>query len=265
MTALSKINHLLQQHPALFRMDGVGHASSERVPSGFAPLDASLGGGWPVSCLIEVMGDRLGIGELSLLLPTQARLAMSAQKKRMLWVVPLEMNPRERRAAFIPYAPALAAHGVDVTQLAIVNTLRTDETLWVVEQALLSGAVHRLIAWTHESLPDVALRRITYAAQRSECLTFLMRPASASQRASPAPVRVRVQAAAHGVLKVNVLKRRGLLSEQQISLNTRALPCLAESREPIVLPSSRVRAEKSSLPIFSEHSATVRARPLTAR
>ena len=46
------------------------HAGGTVLPTGFATLDAELpGGGWPAGALIELLADRPGIGELSLLLP----------------------------------------------------------------------------------------------------------------------------------------------------------------------------------------------------
>ncbi|MBX3682927.1 MAG: SOS cell division inhibitor SulA, partial [Thauera sp.] len=45
-------------------------AAGAVLPTGFSALDAELpGGGWPAGALIELLADRPGVGELSLLLP----------------------------------------------------------------------------------------------------------------------------------------------------------------------------------------------------
>jgi RecA/RadA recombinase len=45
-------------------------------PSGHAELDAELpGGGWPRGNLTEILVDRSGLGEMTLLLPALARLS----------------------------------------------------------------------------------------------------------------------------------------------------------------------------------------------
>src|SRR5215208_8233359 len=98
---MSALENLLQQHP-IWR----GHAPgsvSPTVSTGYADLDRELpGSGWPTGALTEVLGLQEGIGELQLVLPALARL--SAAGKRVVWLAP----------PHLPYAPALAAAGVDL-------------------------------------------------------------------------------------------------------------------------------------------------------
>src|SRR4029450_14144266 len=73
------------------------------VPSGFSALDAVLPGrGWPQAALTEVVLARAGIGESRLTLPALVRLP--AGNRDGVWIA----------APHLPYAPALAAAGLDL-------------------------------------------------------------------------------------------------------------------------------------------------------
>jgi hypothetical protein len=126
------------QHPRVWR----GNALAGRlpaVPTGFPDLDAALpGGGWPCGALTELLAPARGIGELGLLLPVLARLTCAG--KRVVWLAP----------PHLPYAPALAAAGIDLPHLALVRAAGRRDALWAAEQALRAGSCHALLAW----LPD---------------------------------------------------------------------------------------------------------------
>ena len=80
------------------------------MPTGFDALDRELpGGGWPAGALTELLVRRAGIGELQLVLPALAALSWAG--KRIVWLAP----------PHLPYAPALAADGVDLAQLVVVR------------------------------------------------------------------------------------------------------------------------------------------------
>jgi hypothetical protein len=80
------------------------------LTSGFAALDAELpGGGWPLGALCELLPRHVGIGELRLLGPALASL--SAAGRSLAWIAP----PHR------PYAPALAAAGIDLARVLVVN------------------------------------------------------------------------------------------------------------------------------------------------
>jgi len=77
----ASIEELLQQHAStLWRAQERPCGASPLaagLPTGHAELDRCLpGGGWPRQGLIEILTDRNGIGELSLLLP-----ALTANKR----------------------------------------------------------------------------------------------------------------------------------------------------------------------------------------
>ncbi len=183
--------------PDIWRGDRLVEAPVPGVPSGFATLNAHLpGGGWPRGALIEVLLDGVGLGELSLLLPTLARV-----KEEGGWTL-LVAPPHE------PHAPAWTAAGVDLARLAVVSPARPADTLWATEQALLSGAPDAVLSWTEQVDPR-QLRRLQVAAADGSALAFLFRPARAAQESSVAPLRLRLSSGREGTLTIHILKRRG--------------------------------------------------------
>ena len=168
----------------------------DAIPTGFAGLDAALpGGGWPRQGLIEILADEAGIGELGLVLPALA--ALTGAGKRAVWVAPPNL----------PYAPALAAAGVDLTALVVVDPPSRRDALWAAEQALRSGSCHALIAWLPK--PRYAeLQRLAVAAEASHAVAFLYRPLAAAADSSPACLRLALEPAGLE-LAVHIVKRRG--------------------------------------------------------
>lgn len=163
------------------------------LPSGWAVLDELLGGGWPRAALIEVLSD--AHQGLSLLLPLLARLSM--RPRWLVWVAP----------PHVPYAPALAAHGVRVGQLLLVRDVSAGQGLWAAEQALKSGACGVVLAWPAQ-LQMAQLRRLQLAAEQGDCVAILFRSACTAAQGSPAALRLLVRPVPPG-LQVEVLKRRG--------------------------------------------------------
>ena len=191
---MGALDQLLQRN-VLWR-GGSLDANVDAVASGFACLDEELpGGGWPRAGLSELLTDAEGIGELALVLPALARLTGAG--KRVIWVGP----------PHIPYAPALAAAGLDPVNLLVVRPASRREALWASEQALRAGSCHALAAW----LPKVRyaeLQRLSVAAQASRAVAWLFRPLAAACESSPACLRLTLTAAGSD-LAVHIVKRRG--------------------------------------------------------
>jgi hypothetical protein len=191
---MSALENLLQQHP-IWRGQSLT-AVSPTVSTGYPELDRQLpGSGWPTGALTEVLGLQEGIGELQLVLPALARL--SAAGKRVVWLAP----------PHLPYAPALAAAGVDLTHLAVVRAPGRRDALWAAEQALRSGPCHALIGWFRHARYE-ELRRLAVAAEASRAFVVLFRPREAAQEPSPACLRIALQSAGDE-LNVHIVKRRG--------------------------------------------------------
>jgi protein ImuA len=191
---VAAFEELLQEH-GVWRGQGFAVAE-ETLPSGYAALDRELpGGGWPAGALTEILAGREGIGELSLLMPALARVSNSG--KRIVWLAP----------PHVPYAPALAAAGIDLTQLAVISAPGRHEALWAAEQVLRSGACHALVAWFRNAR-YAELRRLGVAAAASSACAVLVRPREALRESSPACLRLELDAAA-GALLIHIVKRRG--------------------------------------------------------
>jgi hypothetical protein len=152
MTAVTPALAALLSHPALWR-GGECAPEPAALPTGHAALDAVLpGGGWPSQALAEVKLDREGIGEMRLVLPAVASLTRAG--RQVVWVAP----------PYRPYAPALAAAGVDLHRLVLVRCRDAREALWAFDQALRAPECGAAFAWlpAHD---ERALRRLQVAAR----------------------------------------------------------------------------------------------------
>src|SRR5690348_13203047 len=209
-----RLEDILQRQP-VWRGTGLAQCPPG-VPTGFAALDTELPGcGWPRGELTELLGDIGGIGELQLVLPALARLTASG--KRIVCLAP----------PHVPYAPALAAAGVDLAQLVVAQTAGRREALWAAEQVLRTAASQALLAWLPR-LRYVELQRLAVAAETGGGLAFLFRPAAAMHESSPASLRVALEAGA-GELGVRLFKRRGAPASAPLRLLL-DLPCHALGR-----------------------------------
>jgi cell division inhibitor SulA len=211
-------------HPAIWR-GGDCAREPAAVPTGFDPLDRVLpGGGWPQAALTEVLLAGEGIGEMRLTLP--ALRTVQAQGRDVVWIAP----PHR------PYAPALAAAGLDLTRLLIVRCRDAKEALWAYEQSLRAPECGAAFAWlaTHD---ERCLRRLQVAAREGRTWAMLWRRPGQHAHAQAAALRLGL-AAHHGGLAIRVLKRRGADLAQPIVVNldrapgapTFALPAQASAR-----------------------------------
>lgn len=193
MSAVDTSLDRLLEHPAIWR--GRSTARAEVLPTGFSALDDSLpGSGWPRAGLVEILVSRLGVGELSLLMPVLAALTRRPSARWCGWIAP----PYE------PFAPALAAHGLLLERLFIANA---EKPLWAFEQALGSGACEAVLGWIDKPRAK-DIRRLQLAAERGRTLGILFRTLQAARESSAAILRLVLQPAEQGV-RVTLLKSRG--------------------------------------------------------
>lgn len=186
----------LLQHPGIWRGDRISTVALPSIPTGFYDLDAQLpGGGWPRGALTEIIHEREGIGELRLLIPVLARLSLDE-----FWIA--WINP-----PYLPYAPALAGLGVDLSRIMIIRTQSASNTLWAMEQALRSGSCAAALAWPN-GLNERSLRKLQLAAETGKSWGVYFTPANLASAASSAALRLRLSPQ-QGRLKVQVIKRRG--------------------------------------------------------
>lgn len=196
MSNVVTLDSLLNQ-AQVWRGTEAGQSLPAGVPSGFAALDEVLpGGGWPQGALTEIISDHQGAGELSMLMPTLARL--SREGRWLAWIAP----------PHIPYAPALSAYGVDLSKVLVVRPRGETDTLWALEQALRSGTCGAVLAWPRIA-DERSLRRLQLAAEAGNTLGVLFRSGWAATQSSPAALRVRIEPVPGGSVDLRVLKRRG--------------------------------------------------------
>lgn len=182
-------------HPAIWRGNDCARVAIPSIASGFPELDAVLpGGGWPAAVLTEIYAERPGIGEMQLFMPAAARLTRVG-----FWIVLVD-------PPHIPYAPALAAHGIRLSRLILVRACSVEERFWACEQALRSQGCGAVLAWI-ERAPQLALKRLQLAAESRSTAALLFRSSRAIP-ASPAALRLHVGRAQSRTV-VRVLKRRG--------------------------------------------------------
>ena len=192
----------LIDHPLVWRA-GEHRAARSTRPTGFETLDRLLpGGGWPATGLTEILTEHYGIGELSLLMPALARLAVRGEGPGcIVWIAP----------PYIPYAPALHSQGIDLGRVLIVrdrsNAWGNKDVLWALEQAMRFGSCAAVLAWTR-SVDHVPLRRLQLAAEAGQCWAVLFRPLNASRQRSPAVLRMRLSAIGEET-RIEILKCRG--------------------------------------------------------
>ena len=105
------------------------------------------------------------------------------------------------------YAPALAAAGVPLERLLVVEAASAAHARWAARQALASGSCDVVLLWLAEA--DLgALRRLQLTAEENATPLFLLRPDSLARQPSPAALRLALAARPGGV-EVHILKRRG--------------------------------------------------------
>ena len=194
----------LLSHPAIWRGDDVAPEPSA-IPSGYAALDAALPGrGWPQGALTELLLEREGIGEISLTLPALVRL--QSERRDVVWIAP----------PYKPYAPALAAAGVDLSRFHVVGCKTPQDALWAFEQSLRAPECGAAFAWL-ATQDERVLRRLQVAARDGRTWGALWRRPGVRGAAMAASLRLALSRQ-DGRLAVRVLKRRGAAISQPVLL-----------------------------------------------
>ena len=207
-TQLHRLRNLLQK---VTRSDQ--RAARPYVSSGCAALDRLLpGGGLRAGSLVEWLGEGQGSG--TSLLPLAS--ARTVQSKQGVVVIV------DRGGNFYP--PAAAAWGLDLRDTFVLRPTNQADELWAIDQSLRSADVAAVVAWPAQ-LTSHTFRRWQLAAEASDTLGLLVRPASAAREPTWAAVRLFVspqptqpRAASGWRLKVKLLRARGLFAEGEIEL-----------------------------------------------
>jgi protein ImuA len=188
----------------IWRADQMGSYQAAVTSTGHQALDRELpNGGWPASTMIELLLQQAGIGEMRLLRPA---LCAIGQQRRIAMVQP----------PHLPQAAAWSGWGLPADRFLWLKTARTADALWSAEQILRNGSCGALLFWQPQVRTE-ALRRLHLAAQGSTTVFWMLRPLSAAEHASPAPLRLALRPALAGVT-VDIVKRRGPLAERPLYL-----------------------------------------------
>lgn len=205
-------------HADVWRASALAGAPLQVQATGHAELDAQLpGGGWPWGTLVEILQPAGLHCEWRLLLPALAGCGPAA----VLLV----------GAPHVPFAPALAAQGLQSQRLLSVRAPGMEARLWACEQALRCADINAVMAWLPQARAD-QLRRLQMAASEYNKLLFVMRPALAHEEASPATLRLQVQPrmpeapparqpAPWDAMQIALFKRRGPPLDQPLYLQAR--------------------------------------------
>lgn len=269
--------------PAVWQAHALATPIVQVQPTGDAPLDAQLpGGGWPIGSMTEILQPDAVHAEWRLLLPALAR---SGQGSVVLVGAP-----------HVPFAPALAAMGLQTSRLLWVNTSVMSERLWAAEQALTCAQVDAVLLWLNTRTEGMSaarndqLRRLHLGASEHAKLFFVMRPLQARTQASPASLRLeltlqsqsqpQVQSQSEGQAQsqasgasvpqsefrsdvhVHLLKRRGPPTERSLALraSSGALQCLLATQSLLGTPSQRTTPPLAPPPAREHHALDCTAR-----
>lgn len=168
---------------------------SEDLTTGYSTLDRALEqDGLPTGTTIELLSDGSGLGAMGLFLPAMEKL--SAQGRWQAFIAP----------PYTPYAPLLAARGIDTQQVLLVHPRSREDLLWSIEQALRSTTCSAVFGWLGAGVYRYSeLRKLQLAASGSDALAVLFRPTQAASSPSPASLRLQIRA----YRQVHILKQRG--------------------------------------------------------
>ena len=201
MPSSNTIEQLLSARGDLWR--GRQRPPAPSISTGRVALDQQLpGGGWPRGKLIELLPERVGVGELELLLP-----CLAEQTRRGLPV--LFLAP-----PLIPCPQSLVRHKLDLTRLLIVREPKY--AFWAAEQCLKSGLCGAIVAWPASAdVRERSVRRLQLAAENGQAPVFLCYAPGCKPPASLAALRLAIRSG--GAL--DVLRGRRGESPDTIRLN----------------------------------------------
>lgn len=215
----------------VWRGDTLASLPDAAIPSGHPELDAELpGGGWPRGSLTEILVDRSGLGEMSLLLPALARLSAAGG-----WLA-LVAPPWQ------PHAPAWAAAGLVPERLVVVRAGR--QLGWCLEQLLACGGFAGVLAWPDNGIDARTLRRLQVAVEGRSVFAGLWRSTAVAGVPSPAPLRLALSDADNG-LSVRILKRRGRPASRPLVLS---IPRPGRNQRVVAGPAFSPVVARSALP-----------------
>ena len=225
-----------------------GRTPGDALPtrsSGYAPLDAALPGrGWPAGAVTELLVERAGIGELSLLLPLLRELTGDEASDVALVAPP-----------HTPFAPALANAGIVLERLLIIDPPTPNDALWAAERLLRSGRYAAVLLWVSRTTPT-RQRRLQLAAGDGGSIGIVYRPIGEADDHSPVALRLVLRVEA-GTLRVEPVKVRGGAG-RAVELDPQLFDAPQGAPWPVIGGAARVR---TAAPIVAPVPAVVALHP----
>jgi hypothetical protein len=132
---------------------------------------------------------------------------LQSERRDVVWIAP----------PYKPYAPALAAAGVDLSRFHVVDCKSPQDALWAFEQSLRAPECGAAFAWL-ATQDERVLRRLQVAARDGRTWGALWRRPGQRGSATAAPLRLAL-APVDGQLAVRILKRRGAELPQPILID----------------------------------------------
>lgn len=171
-------------------------AFRKAVPLGMPPVDMALPwGGLPVGGVHEILAAAAGgTGDDGAALAFAAFAAGRFQQvsgsagRGVIWCRP----GRRRQEGGLPYGAGLWAWGLDPRRVVLVEVRRQQDLFWALEEALRDGSTAAVIGegeGGQAGMPDIALRRLQLAAERSGLPALLLRPAGGAGKTCPSLTR----------------------------------------------------------------------------
>jgi len=187
-----------------------GQHSASGIDTGYAHFNQLLTeGGWPRQGVIEILYDRAGSGELSILIPL---LQYFSQYERwLIWVAP----------PYQLHMPGVLQAGIDSNKILQVAPQSAQDCLWCTEQAVKSGAASLVLSWPgHVKSEHVRRLQILSSQYNVPCVLFRAQ----GSLNTPCALRIHISNIDQHSTCVHILKRRRGWSSAPFTLRLRTCP-----------------------------------------
>jgi protein ImuA len=172
----------------LRRLERVGGTPGASLSLGLPAIDEVMGGGLPLACLHEIIGQDGDGAATGFCADLAGRLA-SAAGRPVLWC----------QRAFDLYGPGMVEFGLDPNRLIVLAARRMAERLQAMEEGLRCPALAAVVAEV-DGLELTAARRLQLAAETGGVTGFVLcQGDTAAPAAAATRWRVTAAAAGHGV------------------------------------------------------------------
>jgi cell division inhibitor SulA len=195
------------QHKNLLWQANNGHPGDHNEQlTGFKELDNALQGGFPSFGVVDIRSP-IGIGELRLILPSMLTRQHQRPAELIAFIAPpLSIN-----------SEMLAEFGFTLEQVMMIQPTSIQHSLWSAEQSLKSGCCHSVIIW-QQSLSVTHIRRLQLAAEKGNCLLFVMRSPHQEHISLPVALGIKLSPDKQGI-KVKIIKRKGGWPSHNFTIN----------------------------------------------